>query len=67
MNRGDLIVGICYRPPKQEEADETFRHLQKASHLQVLILIITTGHRQSRMFLKLIDDLLLTRLIKELI
>lgn len=25
MKRGDIIVGICYRPPKQEKEDETFR------------------------------------------
>lgn len=31
INRGDIIMGVCYRPPKQEEAYETFRQLQNAS------------------------------------
>lgn len=39
INRGGTVVGVCYRPPKQEEADETFRQLQDASYLQALILM----------------------------
>lgn len=39
MNRGDIIVDICYRPPKQEEEDETFRQVHNALYLQVLILM----------------------------
>lgn len=34
MNRSDIIMGIFYRPPKQEEEDETFRQLQNALYLQ---------------------------------
>lgn len=35
---GNVVVGICYRPPDQEEADEVFyRHLKVASYLQDLI------------------------------
>lgn len=39
INKGDTVVGVCYRSPKQKEADDTFRQLQGASYLQVLILM----------------------------
>lgn len=39
INTGDTVVGVCYRPPKQEEGDETFRQLQDTSYLPALILM----------------------------
>ena len=39
INRGDAIVGLCYRLPEQEEVDEAFRQLEDASYLQALVLM----------------------------
>lgn len=39
INRGDTIVGLCYRQPEQEEVDEAFRQLEAASYLQALVLM----------------------------
>ena len=40
-NIGDIVVGVCYRPPDQEEqVDEAFyRELEVASHSQAVVLI----------------------------
>jgi len=67
---GDFIVGVCYRPPDQEDrADEALhRQIEAASCLQALVLMgdfnhpdicwrdNTAGHKQPRRFLACIDD-----------
>ena len=41
-SKGHLVVGVCYRPPDQEEAvNETFLlQLQEVSRLRVLVLMV---------------------------
>ena len=67
---GDIIVGVCYRPPDQEDqADEAlYRQIGAASCSQALVLMgdfnhpdicwrdNTAGHKQSRRFLECVDD-----------
>ena len=67
---GDIIVGVCYRPPDQDtQADEAlYRQLEAASRSQALVLMgdfnhpnicwrdNTAGHKQSRRFLQCTDD-----------
>jgi len=62
---GDIIMGVCYRPPNQENrADEALcRQIGAASHSQALVLMgdfshpdicwwdNTAWHKQSRRFL----------------
>ena len=62
---GDIIVGICYRPPDQEDHadDALYRQTGAASCSQALVLMgdfnhhnicwreNTAGHKQSRKFL----------------
>lgn len=47
-NKGNLVVGVYYRPPDQgEDVDEAFAsllRLQEASHLQALILLGHINH-----------------------
>ncbi|GAB0188331.1 hypothetical protein GRJ2_001298400 [Grus japonensis] len=76
---GDTIVGICYRPPDQEDqADEALcRQIEAASHSQALFLMgdfnhpdicwrdSTAGHKQSRKFLECIRDNFLLQVIEE--
>lgn len=39
-NWGGTVADICYRPPDQEEVDESFfRQLQEASHSQAQVLM----------------------------
>lgn len=40
-NKGDIVVGLCYRPPSQhEEVDEAFlKHLKDTSGSQTLLLV----------------------------
>ncbi|GAB0182918.1 hypothetical protein GRJ2_000757100 [Grus japonensis] len=77
--QSDLIVGICYRPPNQEDqADEAlYRQIGTASHSQALVLMgdfnhpnicwrdNTAGHKQSRRFLECIDDNFLLQVTEE--
>ncbi|GAB0182893.1 hypothetical protein GRJ2_000754600 [Grus japonensis] len=77
--RGDIVFGICYRPPNQEDqADEAlYRQIGAASHSQDLVLVEdfshpdtcwrdnTAGHKQSRRFLECIDDNFLLQVIEE--
>jgi len=63
---GDIIVGVCYRPPDQEDqADKAlYRQIGAASCSQTLVLMEvfnhrdicwrdnTAGHKQSRRFLE---------------
>ena len=38
-NVDNTVVGVCYRPPDQEEVDEAFfRQLEEASRLQAPVL-----------------------------
>ncbi|GAB0209553.1 hypothetical protein GRJ2_003421000 [Grus japonensis] len=67
---GDIIVGVCYRPPDQgDQADEAlYRQIGAASCSQALVLMgdfnhpniywrgNTAGHKQSRRFLESTDD-----------
>lgn len=72
---GDTLVGICYRPPDQEEVDEAFfRQLGEASCLQVLVFMGSSAtcskgnireHSQSRRSLEHIDDNFLTKVTEE--
>ncbi|GAB0186934.1 hypothetical protein GRJ2_001158700 [Grus japonensis] len=76
---GDTIVGVCYRPPDQEDrADEAlYRQVGAASCSQALVLIgdfnypnicwrdNTVGHKQSRRFLECIDDNFLLQVTEE--
>ncbi|KAM9591177.1 uncharacterized protein ACIBXB_006074 isoform 2-T3 [Morphnus guianensis] len=76
---GDIIVGVCYRSPDQEDrADEAlYRQIGAASCSQALVLMgdfnhpnicwrdNTAGHKQSRRFLECVDDNFLLQVIEE--
>jgi len=76
---GDIIVGVYYRPPDQdEEGDEAcYRQLKVASQSQALVLIgdinhpdicwedHTARHTQCRRFLQSIDDNFLMQVVEE--
>ncbi|PKU39832.1 dtw domain-containing protein 2 [Limosa lapponica baueri] len=76
---GDITVGVCYRPPnQQDQADQAlYRQIGAASHLQALVLMKTfnypdtccrdntAGYKQSRRFLERINDNFLLQLIEE--
>ena len=78
-NTGDVVVGICYRPPdEEEEVDEAFFiELEEASCSQALVLMKdfnhhqvcwkdnTAGHKQSKRFLECTDNHFLTQAIEE--
>jgi len=74
---GGIILGVCYRPPSQEDqADEVLcRQKGAASHSQALVLMEDFGHpdicwsdniagnKQLRRFLECVDDNFLLRAI----
>ncbi|GAB0208028.1 hypothetical protein GRJ2_003268500 [Grus japonensis] len=76
---GDIIVGVCYRPPDQEDrVDEAlYRQIGAASHSQALVLMgdfnhpdicwrgNTAEHKQSRKFLECVDDNFLLQVTEE--
>ncbi|GAB0203910.1 high affinity cAMP-specific and IBMX-insensitive 3',5'-cyclic phosphodiesterase 8B [Grus japonensis] len=76
---GDIIVGVCYRPPDQgDRVDEAlYRQIGAASHSQALVLMgdfnhlaicwkdNTAGHKQSRKFLECVDDNFLLQVTEE--
>ncbi|GAB0204964.1 hypothetical protein GRJ2_002962000 [Grus japonensis] len=76
---GDIIVGVCYRPPDQgDQADEAvYRQIGAASRSQALVLMgdfnhpdicwrdNTAEHKQSRKFLECVDDNFLLQVIEE--
>ncbi|KAK4822905.1 hypothetical protein QYF61_023268 [Mycteria americana] len=78
-NKADIVVGVCYRPPNQdEEADELFyKQLGEASRSLALVLVgdfnlpdvcwkyNTAERKQSRRFLECVADNFLTQLVSE--
>ncbi|GAB0208424.1 mitochondrial enolase superfamily member 1 [Grus japonensis] len=76
---GDIIVGVCYRPPDQgDRADEAlYRQIGAASCSQALVLMGKFNHpdicwrdntaerKQSRKFLECIDDNFLLQVTEE--
>ena len=78
-NKADIMVGVCYRPPNQdEEADEIFyKQLGEVSQSLALVLVgdfnlpdvcwkyNTAERKQSRRFLECVEDNFLTQLVSE--
>ncbi|KAK4811169.1 hypothetical protein QYF61_019800 [Mycteria americana] len=78
-NKADIVVGVCYRPPNQdEEADEIFyKQLGEVSQSLALVLVgdfnlpgvywkyNTAERKQSRRFLECVADNFLTQLVSE--
>ncbi|KAK4825574.1 LOW QUALITY PROTEIN: hypothetical protein QYF61_000573 [Mycteria americana] len=78
-NKADIVVGLCYRPPNQdEETDELFyKQLGEASRSLALVLVgdfnlpdvcwkyNTAERKQSRRFLERVADNFLTQLVSE--
>ncbi|GAB0203869.1 mitochondrial enolase superfamily member 1 [Grus japonensis] len=76
---GDIIAGVCYRPPEQgDRADEAlYRQIGAASHSQALVLMGDLNHpdicwrdnaaecKESRKFLECVDDNFLLQVIEE--
>ncbi|GAB0206600.1 mitochondrial enolase superfamily member 1 [Grus japonensis] len=76
---GDIIVGVCYRPPDQgDRADEAlYRQIGAASHSQALVLMgdfnhpdicwrdNRAEHKRSRKFLECVEDKFLLQVIEE--
>ncbi|PKU27535.1 hypothetical protein llap_22160 [Limosa lapponica baueri] len=80
-NKGDFVLGVCSRPPNQdEEADEVFyEQLAEVSQSPALVLVgdfnlpaicwkyNTAESRQARMFLECMEDNFLTQLVGDLL
>ncbi|KAK4819807.1 hypothetical protein QYF61_011601 [Mycteria americana] len=78
-NKADIVVGVCYRPPNQdEETDELFyKELGEASRSLALVLVgdfnlpdvcwkyNIAERKQSRRFLEYVADTFLTQLMSE--
>ncbi|KAK4827898.1 LOW QUALITY PROTEIN: hypothetical protein QYF61_022321 [Mycteria americana] len=78
-NKADIMVGVCYRPPNQdEEADEIFyKQLGEVSQSLALVLVgdfnlldvcwkyNTVERKQFRKFLECVEDNVLTQLVSE--
>ena len=78
-NKADILLGVCYRPPNQdEEVDEVFyKQLAEISKLVALVLVgdfnlldvcwkyNTAEKKQSRRFLECVEDNFLTQLVSE--
>ncbi|PKU46160.1 rna-directed dna polymerase from mobile element jockey-like [Limosa lapponica baueri] len=76
-NKGDFVLGFCYRPPNQdEEADEVlYKWLAEVSQSPALVLVgdfnlpdvcwkyNTAESRQDRRFLECMEDNFLTQLV----
>ncbi|KAK4818426.1 hypothetical protein QYF61_012960, partial [Mycteria americana] len=78
-NKADILLGVCYRPPNQDEdADEAF-YKQLAGVSQSLVLVLMgdfnlpdvcwkyniAERKQSRRFLECVEDNFLTQLVSE--
>ncbi|XP_009985073.1 PREDICTED: cadherin-18-like, partial [Tauraco erythrolophus] len=77
--KADIMVGVCYRPPNQdEEADEIFyKHLREVLESLALVLMVdfnlpdvcwkynTAERKQSKRFLECVEDNFLTQLVSE--
>ncbi|GAB0203307.1 hypothetical protein GRJ2_002796300 [Grus japonensis] len=78
-NKGDVVVGVYYRPPSQDDATDElfFKELREASRSTALVLMgdfnlpdvnwehHTADTSRSRSFLKHLDDNFLVQLLKE--
>ena len=77
-NKADILLGVCYRPPNQdEEVDEVFyKRLAEVSQMLALLLMDfnlpdlcwkynTAERKQSRRFLECVDDNFLMQLLSE--
>ena len=78
-NKTDIIVGVCYRSPNQnEEVDKTlYKQLVEVSRSLPLVLVQdfnfpdicwiynTADREQSRRFLECVGDNFLTQLVRE--
>ncbi|KAF1501108.1 hypothetical protein FQV17_0014956, partial [Megadyptes antipodes antipodes] len=78
-NEADILLGVCYRPPNQDEgADEAFyKRLAEVSRSLALVLMgdfnfpdicwkyNTAERKQSRRFLECVEDNFLTQLVSE--
>ncbi|GAB0209080.1 hypothetical protein GRJ2_003373700 [Grus japonensis] len=78
-NKADILLGVCYRPPSQdEEADEAFyKWLAEVSQSLALVLVgdfnlpdicwkyNIAERKQSRRFLECVEDNFLTQLVGE--
>ncbi|KAK4815580.1 hypothetical protein QYF61_004097 [Mycteria americana] len=78
-NKADIVVGVCYRPPNQdEETDELFyKQLGEASRPLALVLVgdfnltdicwkyNTAERKQSRRFLECVAENFLTQLVSK--
>ncbi|GAB0208010.1 hypothetical protein GRJ2_003266700 [Grus japonensis] len=78
-NKADIMVGVCHRPPNQdEEADEIFyKQLGEVSQSLALVLMgdfnlpdvcwkySTAERKQSRRFLECVENNFLTQLVSE--
>jgi len=76
---GNITVGVCYRPPDQEQSagEALYRQIGEVSHSKALVLMEdfndpdicwrdnTTGHRQARRFLECVEDNFLLQVIEE--
>ena len=76
-NKADIMVGVCYRPPNQdEEADEIFsKQLGEVSQALALVLVgefnlpdvcrNAAERKQSRRFPQCVEENFLTQLVRE--
>ena len=76
-NKADIMVGVCYRPPNQdEEADEIFsKQLGEVSQVLALVLVgefnlpdvcrNAAERKQSRRFPQCVEENFLTQLVRE--
>ncbi|KAM6382481.1 uncharacterized protein FN964_001067 [Alca torda] len=76
---GDIMVGVCYRPPDQDDrADEALhRQIGAVSHSQTVVIMgdfnhpnicwkdNTVGHKKSSKSLECVDDNFLLQMVEE--
>ncbi|KAK4815183.1 hypothetical protein QYF61_021043 [Mycteria americana] len=73
-NKADIVVGVCYRPPNQDEEQMNYKQLGEASRSLALVLVgdfnlldvcwkyNTAERKQSRRFLECVAETFLTQL-----